>query len=68
MDEQNKEELLAEIEALMAYGRKDPTIDPSLLAYLDLPSLISIRDRLKERSSTLKEEDKEWLKQFKKEE
>ena len=68
MSEPSKEELLAEIEVLMAYGRKDPTIDPSLLDYLDLNSLISIRDRLKERSSTLKEEDKEWLKQFKKEE
>jgi hypothetical protein len=67
MSESAKEELLAEIEKLMAYGRREPTINPSLLQYLDLHALTEIRDRLRERSHTLKEEDKEWLQQFRKE-
>ena len=62
-----KEELLKEIEKLMAYGKEDPTINPSLLEYLDLETLISIHDSLKEKTATLKEEDKEWLRQFRQE-
>jgi len=68
MDDRNKEDLLEEIESLMAYGGKKPSINPALLAYLDLDSLISIRDRLKEKSSILKEEDRVWIQQFRKEE
>jgi hypothetical protein len=68
MSEKSKEDLLAEIERLMAYGREEPTITPSLLQYLDLQALLDIRDKLKARSSTLKEEDKAWLQQFRKEE
>ena len=67
MSEKSKEELLSEIERLMAYGKEEPTINPSLLQYLDLQALIDIRDKLKARTSTLKEEDKEWLQQFRKE-
>ncbi|ADV46837.1 hypothetical protein [Nitratifractor salsuginis] len=67
MSENTKEELLTEIEKLMAYGKEEPTINPSLLKYLDLNALTEIRDKLKERSATLKEEDKEWLQQFRKE-
>jgi len=67
MNEREKEELLAEIEKLMAYGREDPTIDPSLLKYLDSEALQSIVDKLKKRQKNLIEEEKEWLSQFRKE-
>ncbi len=69
MNEKNvpdKEKLLAEIEALIAYGKEDPTINPSLLAYLSLDDLISIKTKLLGRAGTLSEEDKAWLEQFKK--
>ncbi len=69
MNEKNvpdKEKLLAEIEALIAYGKEDPTINPSLLAYLSLDDLISIKTKLLGRAGTLSEEDKTWLEQFKK--
>ena len=62
----NKETLLSEIEALIAYGKEEPTINPSLLAYLSLDDLISIKTRLLERVGTLSDEDKAWLEQFKK--
>ena len=61
-----KESLLAEIEALIAYGAEEPTIHPDLLAYLEINDLIGIRDKLKSKTNTLTEEDKEWLEQFKK--
>jgi len=67
MNEREKEEQLAEIEKLMAYGRKDPTIDPSLLKYLDSEALQSIVDKLRKRRENLIEEEKEWLSQFRKE-
>ncbi len=69
MNEKNvpdKEKLLAEIEALIAYGKEDPTINPSLLAYLSFDDLISIKTKLLERVGTLSDEDKAWLEQFKK--
>jgi len=62
----NKETLLSEIEALIAYGKEEPTINPSLLAYLSLDDLISIKTRLLERVGTLSDEEKVWLEQFKK--
>ena len=65
-DKQTKEELLEDIEKLIAYGRKEPTIDPALLAYLDIDDLISTKKRLLERVGKLSEEDKAWLQQFKK--
>ena len=69
MNEKNvpdKEKLLSEIEALIAYGKEEPTINPSLLAYLSLDDLISIKTRLLERVGTLSDEEKAWLEQFKK--
>jgi len=63
-----KEALLHEIEKLLAYGGSEPDINPALLEYLDREALRSIRDRLAERTSTLKEEDREWLAKFRKEE
>ena len=63
---QTKEELLAEIEELISYGRDEPTINPALLAYLELDDLISTKKKLLERVGKLSEEDKEWLEQFKK--
>jgi len=62
----SKEELLADIEKLIAYGREEPTINPALLAYLEIDDLISTKKKLLERVGKLSEEDKEWLEQFKK--
>jgi hypothetical protein len=61
-----KEVLLAEIEKLIAYGREEPTINPNLLAYLEVEDLIHTKAKLLERVGKLSEEDKEWLEQFKK--
>lgn len=66
MNEHSKEELLADIEKLIAYGREEPTINPALLAYLEIDDLIATKKKLLERVGTLSEEDKEWLQQFKK--
>ena len=63
---QTKEELLADIEELISYGRDEPTINPALLAYLELDDLISTKKKLLERVGKLSKEDKEWLEQFKK--
>ncbi len=63
--ESNKEELLSDIERLMAYGRDDKTINPDLLAYLELSDLQSIKAKLLDRVNKLSQEDKEWLEQFK---
>jgi hypothetical protein len=65
-NEHSKEELLADIEKLIAYGREEPTINPALLEYLGIDDLISTKKKLLERVGTLSEEDKEWLQQFKK--
>ena len=61
-----KEILLKEIEELIAYGREEPTINPSLLAYLEIDDLINTKAKLLERVGKISEEDKEWLEQFKK--
>jgi len=63
---QTKEELLADIEKLIAYGRDEPTINPDLLAYLEIDDLIQTKAKLLERVGRLSEDDKEWLEQFKK--
>lgn len=61
-----KEKLLADIEKLIAYGRDEPTINPDLLAYLEVEDLINTKAKLLERVGKLSDEDKEWLEQFKK--
>ena len=69
MNEKNtptKEELLADIEELISYGREEPTINPALLAYLEIDDLIATKKKLLERVGKLSEEDKVWLEQFKK--
>ena len=58
--------LLEDIEKLIAYGREEPTINPALLAYLEIEDLISTKKKLLERVGSLSEEDKAWLQQFKK--
>ena len=64
---QTKEELLADIEKLIQYEESDKkTIDPKLLAYLDLEALVSIKTSLLKKVGTLSDEDKDWLQQFKK--
>ncbi len=63
---QTKEELLIDIEKLIAYGRDEPTINPTLLTYLSIDDLINTKTKLLERVGKLSQEDKEWLEQFKK--
>jgi len=63
---QTKEELLADIEKLISYGREEPTINPALLEYLEIEDLINTKQKLLERVGKLSDEDKEWLEQFKK--
>ena len=65
-NKQTKEELLADIEKLIAYGREEPTINPALLAYLEIDDLVATKKKLLERVGKLSEEDKEWLEQFRK--
>ena len=48
-----KEELLADIEKLISYGRDEPTINPALLAYLEVDDLISTKKKLLERVGKL---------------
>lgn len=68
MNTENKEKklLLADIEKLIAYGRDEPTINPDLLAYLEIEDLINTKVKLLERAGILSDEDKDWLEQFKK--
>ncbi len=68
MSKIEKEQLLAEIERMISYGKEQPTINPKLLEYLDLESLKNMHAQLKKKTATLKEEDKLWLQQFKKDE
>jgi len=63
---QTKEELLVDIEKLIAYGRNESTINPDLLAYLSIEDLINTKAKLMARVGKLSEEDKAWLEQFKK--
>jgi len=63
---QTKEELLIDIEKLIAYGRDEPTINPALLTYLSIDDLINTKTKLLERVGKLSQEDKAWLEQFRK--
>lgn len=60
-----KENLLKEIERLIAYGKEESFIDRNLLKYMDIDTLTSMRDSLSQKVNRLKDEDIEWLKQFK---
>ncbi|HIP52129.1 MAG TPA: hypothetical protein EYG94_08590 [Campylobacterales bacterium] len=63
---QTKEELLHEIEALLTYKPENKTtINPNYLEYLELEDLESIKKGLLAKLGKLKEEDIEWLQQFK---
>ena len=64
-NEQTKEQLLTEIDRLIAYGKEEPTIHPDLLAYLEISDLIGIKRQLLAKVGMLTDEDKEWLEQFK---
>ena len=64
---QTKEELLKEIEALLAYKPEDKLeINPNYLEYLELEDLESIKKGLMEKIGKLTQEDIDWLEQFKK--
>ncbi len=61
-----KEELLKEIEALLAYNPEQKLeINPNYLEYLEIEDLESIKSTLLKKVAVLKEEDKAWLEQFK---
>jgi len=60
-----KEELLSQIEDLISYGY-EPTINPSLLEYLSIDDLISIKNNLLSKKDKLSDDDKAWLEQFRK--
>ena len=61
-----KEELLKEIERLLAYNPKQKLeINSNYLEYLEIKDLESIRLTLLKKAGVLKEEDKNWLEQFK---
>ena len=66
--EKSKKQLLEEIKELLSYGMGKPDISPSLMEYLDEKTLESIRDRLAKNCDRLKEEDRNWLQRFRKEE
>lgn len=68
MDDDKKYELLQRIEKLMSYSEAKPTIEPSLLKYLDETALRGILETLERRREKLIEDEKEWLAQFRKEE
>ena len=62
-----KEELLKEIERLLAYNPEQKLeINPNYLEYLEIEDLESIKSTLLKKVGVLKEEDKDWLEQFKK--
>jgi len=62
-----KEELLKEIERLLAYNPEQKLeINPNYLEYLELEDLESIKAGLLKKVGTLNEEDLAWLEQFKK--
>lgn len=61
-----KEKLLQEIEALIAYGKEEPIINPELLKYMSESNLIAIKKNLLEKVNDLSNEDKAWLEQFRK--
>ena len=62
----SKEQLLADIDQLISYGKEEPTINPDLLTFLETHDLIGIKKQLMAKVGTLTEEDKDWLEQFKK--
>jgi hypothetical protein len=66
MNTQTKEELLADIDKLISYGKEETTISPDLLVYFEKDQLISMKAKLLEKVGTLSKEDKVWLEQFKK--
>ncbi|WP_292663054.1 hypothetical protein [Nitratifractor sp.] len=68
MGDEKKRKMLQRIEELMSYGEPTPTIEPSLLKYLDEAALRGILETLERRREKLIEDEKEWLAQFRKEE
>ena len=65
---QQKKELLADIEALIAYGKREPAINPDLLRYFSVEELENIKRTLEARVNKLSDEEKAWLEQFRKKE
>ena len=66
INEQSKEELLADIDKLISYGKEESTINPDLLAYLEILDLVGMKKNLLTKVGKLSEKDKDWLEQFKK--
>jgi len=61
-----KEILLKEIDKLISYGKEETTISPDLLKYFTIEELEGMKANLLKKVGRLKEEDMEWLEQFKK--
>ncbi|WP_457597268.1 hypothetical protein [Hydrogenimonas sp.] len=62
----DKEELLRQIEELLAFDGNETTINPDYLAYFTPEELESIKKGLEEKQEKMVEEHIEWLKGFKK--
>jgi len=61
-----KKILLEEIDKLISYGKEETTISPDLLKYFTIKELQGMKANLLKKVGKLKEEDMEWLEQFKK--
>ena len=61
-----KEILLKEIDKLISYNKEEATISSDLLKYFTLTELEGMKENLLKKVGKLKEEDMEWLEQFKK--
>ncbi len=66
MCKEDKTLLLQDIESLISYGVKEPTINPVLLEYMEVSDLESIKKKLMQKVGDISQEDREWLEQFKK--
>lgn len=66
--ESRKSQLISDIQQLLnTYdGIKQTSINPNLLEFMDIDTLLSIIDSLLSQKEAAKESDLEWLEKFKK--
>jgi len=67
MENSEKELLLKEIEKLLSFDGNETSVNPDYLQYFSLEELVSIREKLRQRHDRMVEENREWMRQFKKE-
>ena len=65
--ETEKETLLREIERLLSFDGSPTEINPDYLAYFTIEELTRIRDDLQNKIDRMVEENREWMRRFKKE-